>query len=332
MLKKNLKTGTEMRHDAQARMKKYRAGMIEKGYTSTTVFLSKEHRTELKRLGEEHDFTRAQAAEHIFQVYLKSDDKSVIKTVSYNNNTDVSNNINTNREQQTKTLALIESIEARLKAIEDKEPEPNNPINKIISNDVNTNAENQTEISAIIDPLKDAMSDNTNKAIEDAINKAMDDMPDIKPIKELEGFKESISTMVKRAIKTKVKKAMEDRPGIKPIKETQNEIEFEILTEPVEDNPHVSVKPTSEQDDGIDLIDLPGYLLNIIPDMPVEERHEIVLRLANDFPGRNNAQTRLDLLNTAGILLGGKPWETAKQFGDQLSLARRWQAKKKAKK
>jgi len=55
------------------------------------------------------------------------------------------------------------------------------------------------------------------------------------------------------------------------------------------------------------------------------------LRLTEDFPGRKSAQTRIDLLNAAKILLGRKPWGKTKQFADQLSISRRW-AKKQTKK
>ena len=74
------KTGPEIRHDAKERMKKYRAEMTAKGYISTTVFLSQEHRAELKRLGNEYRLTRAEAAEHIFQTYLQSDNKGTTQT------------------------------------------------------------------------------------------------------------------------------------------------------------------------------------------------------------------------------------------------------------
>lgn len=103
------KTETDIRHDSKARMKRYRAEMIEKGYTSTTVFLSKEHRAELKRLGDEHRLTRAEAAEHIFNIYLQSDNKNITRTD------------NTNIGQQAKILASIVSMQARLKALEEKD-------------------------------------------------------------------------------------------------------------------------------------------------------------------------------------------------------------------
>jgi len=72
-------------------------------------------------------------------------------------------------------------------------------------------------------------------------------------------------------------------------------------------------------------------LIDVDPNMSIEERHKIILRLTEDFPGRKNAQTRIDLLNAAKILLGGKPWGKTKQFADQLSISRRW-AKKQTKK
>jgi hypothetical protein len=67
--------------------------------------LSKEHRAELKRLGDEHRLTRAEAAEHIFKAYLESE------------HTDVTQTDNTNTVDQTQTLI---SLEARIKALENQ--------------------------------------------------------------------------------------------------------------------------------------------------------------------------------------------------------------------
>ncbi|WP_020586768.1 hypothetical protein [Desulfobacter curvatus] len=103
------KTGSEIRHDAKERMKKYRTEMTEKGYTSTTIFLSQEHRAELKRLGDEYRLTRAEAAEHIFKIYLGSDNKYATQTH------------NTNINQQAETRTTIEALEARLKALEERD-------------------------------------------------------------------------------------------------------------------------------------------------------------------------------------------------------------------
>lgn len=107
-----VKTGAEIRHDAKERMKKYRDEMTAKGYISTTVFLSESHRAELKRLGDEHRLTRAEAAEHIFQIYLQSENKDATQTH------------NTNIESLSKTRATIEALEARLKALEEKDSKP----------------------------------------------------------------------------------------------------------------------------------------------------------------------------------------------------------------
>lgn len=103
------KTETDIQNDSKARMKRYRAEMIEKGYISTTVFLSKEHRAELKRLGDEYRLTRAEAAEHIFKAYLGSDNKDV--TQAYNINTD----------QISEIQAAIEALDIRLTALEKKD-------------------------------------------------------------------------------------------------------------------------------------------------------------------------------------------------------------------
>ena len=104
------KTGVELRHDAKERMKKYRREMTAKGFISTTIFLSNEHRTELKRLGQEHRLTRAEAAEHIFKTYLDSDPV----------NKDITRTHNTNTESQAETRTTIEVLEARIHALEKK--------------------------------------------------------------------------------------------------------------------------------------------------------------------------------------------------------------------
>jgi len=112
----------------------------------------------------------------------------------------------------------------------------------------------------------------------------------------------------------------------RPVKEVQLEIPAPM---PDKSDKKSSVqKPVKPKQD----IDLPDYLIDVDPNMPIEERHKIIRRLAEDFPGRKNAQTRIDLLNAAGILLGGKPWEKTKQFADQLSIARRWVKKQERKK
>lgn len=147
------KTGPEMRQEAKERMKKYRAEMTAKGYVSTTVFLSQEHRAELKRLGDEYRLTRAEAAEHIFQVYLQSDNKNVTQT----------QNINT--EQKAETRATIEALEARIKALENQaektdKPEPTDkPIQEI-----------QTEIPGPIPDKKVFDRESTLKVMDQGYN------------------------------------------------------------------------------------------------------------------------------------------------------------------
>lgn len=209
------KTGPETRHDAKERMKKYRAEMTARGYISTTVFLSQEHREELKRLGDEHRLTRAEAAEHIFKIYLESNNKNITQTH------------NTNTDQQTESSAIIESLEARLKALEER---------------------------------------GSNRAV-----------------------------IIKEPAP-----AIESQPD-------QGKEEF---------------KQAEHQD-----IELPDYLIDVNPNMPIEERDKIILQLKEDFPSRSKdvAQKRIDMLNAAGILLNGKPWARTKQFSDQLNFARRRQ-------
>jgi len=252
------KTGPEIRHDAKERMKKYRAEMVGKGYTSTTIFLSQEHRAELKRLGEEHRLTRAEAAEHIFKVYLESNNKAVTQTH------------NINISQQAETIAIIEAFEARLKALEEKD-------------------------------LKQA---ETRKAPTPAVE-------DIHLQNDIDDKNET---------QTETPTTQDIEPTAKQIRESQAEM-FDTGQEPV--------KPKPEKD-----MELPDYLIDVNPDMPIEERHRIILRLAEDFPGRGKGipQKRIDMLNAAGILLNGKPWKKTKQFADQLSIARRWVKKQETKK
>lgn len=269
------KTGPEIRHDSKARMKRYRAQMIEKGYVSTTVFLSKEHRAELKRLGDEHRLTRAEAADHIFKVYLESDNKAVTQTH------------NINISQQAETLAIIEAFEARLKALEEK-------------------AENKAEKiegqGQDIEPPVDIFEtvDNDGAVLELEIE--LDESEDM-------GSQTDESEIVIDGLILEP----EPEPTEKQISESQADL-FDDDPEPVEPKPDQNME-------------LPDYLVDVKPDMPIEERHKIILRLAEDFPGRKNAQRRIDLLNAAGTLLGGKPWEKTKQFADQLIIARRWARK-----
>jgi len=110
--------------------------------------------------------------------------------------------------------------------------------------------------------------------------------------------------------------------GIEPTDKQINESQANLF----DDGPE-PVGPKPKKD-----IVLPDYLIGVDPNMPIEKRHKIILRLAEDFPDRKNAQIRIDLLNAAGILIGGKPWKKTKQFADQLSIARRWAKKQKTKK
>jgi len=118
--------------DSKDRMKQYRADMTAKGYISTTIFLSQEHRAELKRLGDEYRLTRAEAAELIFKAYLESD------------NTDVTQTYNINKDQVSAIHAAIEDLDARLKVLESNQVEPDN---KHATQTDNTNMESQPEKS-----------------------------------------------------------------------------------------------------------------------------------------------------------------------------------------
>lgn len=110
-----IKTGAEIRHEAKDRVKRYRAQMIEKGYISTTIFLSGDHRAELKRLGDEHRLTRAEAAEHIFKAYLQS-----LENTGDHSDKNITQTHNTNTDQMAETHAIIESLEHRIEALEKK--------------------------------------------------------------------------------------------------------------------------------------------------------------------------------------------------------------------
>lgn len=309
------KTGPELRHDAKERMKKYRAEMIKKGYTSTTIFLSQEHRAELKRLGEEHRLTRAEAAEHILKIYLESENK------------DITQSNNTNITDQTKTLAIIKALEARVEALENQiekiedrkqnietsldifETEDNDGIDLEleIELDDSEDMDNQTDESeAVIDGLILEPDDPEDKNLAQTHNKNTEQQteepvtPDIKPTdKPIQEIQTEIPAPI---------------PDPKPKTESGADIQEQDK----------SIKSKPDQD-----MELPDYLVNVNPDMPIEERHKIILRIAEDFPGRAKGipQKRIDLLNTAGILLNGKRWRKTKQFADQLSIARRWAKK-----
>lgn len=268
------KTGPELRHEAKERMKKYRAEMTAKGYISTTIFLSQEHRAELKSLGDEYRLTRAEAAEHIFKVYLQTDHDSTSITQKHNTNIDI----------LAKTRATIKALEARLKALEEK---AKNKAEKIEGQEQN------------IEPPVDIFEtvDNDGAVLELEIE--LDESEDM-------GSQTDESEIVIDGLILEP----EPEPTEKQISETQAEM-FDTIQELVKSKPDQNME-------------LPDYLIGVNPEMTVEERHKIILRLAEDFSDRKNAQIRIDLLNTAGILLGGKPWRTTKQFADQLSIARRW--------
>jgi len=284
------KTGPELRHEAKQRMEKYRAQMIEKGYISTTIFLSHEHRAELKHLGDEHKLTRAESAEHIFQVYQQSENKEITQSN------------NTNTIDQTETIARLEFLEARLKALENQagktedmpETEDNNGF--VLEVAIEKDMDREIDVSETV--IEQSM-DTAEPVVYDDLILEPDNSED-KDITQTDNIKQKTETPV----------TPEPESTDKPIQESQTEI-FDAVPEPVE--------PKPDQNMG-----LPDYLIGVNPEMTVEERHKIILRLAEDFPDRQNAQKRIDLLNAAGVLLGGKPWETTKQFGDQVSIARRW--------
>ena len=113
------KTGQELRHNAKERMKQYRKQMTEKGFISTTIFLSNEHRAELKRLGDEEGLSRADAAEYIFNIYLKSDDKTTTNTPD--------------TSQSSEMTAVIHSLEKKIQALEARDSKRDKEFSEILS-------------------------------------------------------------------------------------------------------------------------------------------------------------------------------------------------------
>jgi len=132
-----------------------------------------------------------------------------------------------------------------------------------------------------------------------------------------QGSEKPVNDTTNVTINDKINDDGNGNTGQKPIREIQTEI------------PGPMPKP-------IEHGKMPDYLIDVDPDMSIEERHKIILQLAEDFPGRGkgtigNTQKRIDMLNAAGILLNGKPWKMPKQFADQLSIARRWVKKQEGK-
>jgi len=310
------KTGPELRHEAKQRMEKYRLEMISKGFFSTTIFLSQEHRDELKRLGEEHRLTRAEAAEHIFKVYLESENKDITQTH------------NTSMDNQTETIAIIEDMKDRLRVLEEKWSKQAEGIEGSVSVVKGVHLQNE------VDNKDKTQTDNTNDEYQieppDAMPEAKvkniqgkDQTPAVEPSGDVSNKDATQTNNTNTKEPPEVPIIPDIEPTAKQIRESQAEM-FDTGQEPV--------KPKPDQN-----MELPDYLVDIKPDMPIEERHKIILRLAEDFPGRGkgsigNAQKRIDMLNAAGVLLNGKPWEKPKQFADQLSIARRWTKKQERKK
>lgn len=66
---KPLLTGSELRHNAQKRLKRFREEQENRGYRTITVFASQELRDELVRLEKEMGLTRQEGLQHIFTQY-----------------------------------------------------------------------------------------------------------------------------------------------------------------------------------------------------------------------------------------------------------------------
>jgi len=65
-------------------------------------------------------------------------------------------------------------------------------------------------------------------------------------------------------------------------------------------------------------------IATIDPDnFTIADRHRLVLKLSEVYPGKKNAQVRVDILNNAGIKYNGNPWKS-KNFSDQKSKAKKW--------
>ncbi len=62
-------------------------------------------------------------------------------------------------------------------------------------------------------------------------------------------------------------------------------------------------------------------------ELDLETKDQILIQLAKDLPGRENAQRRVDMLNAAGITCAGAAW-TSKKFTDNLRFAKKRQDKK----
>ncbi len=126
---KPAKTVAEIKNNSKQRMIRYRKQMTEKGYISTTIFLSKEHREELRRLGDEDGLTRAESAEHIFNSYLSSDDKNITRTS------------NTNKVKSPESTAIIENLKARIERQEKDAAEMRIKLNHLFEHGVRPPAE-----------------------------------------------------------------------------------------------------------------------------------------------------------------------------------------------
>ena len=125
----------------------------------------------------------------------------------------------------------------------------------------------------------------------------------------------SINTDVKSDVSINVKRPEPDQGTEEP-----NRTEIIKAPTPAVERPGVM----SDQPTGKSISDI---LDGIDPDnLTIEDRDRIVLKLQEVYPGKKQAQARVDILNNAGILFNGEPW-TTKQFSDQRSMA-----KKRAKK
>ena len=307
-----VKTGPEIRHDAKQRMIKYRAEMTAKGYISTTIFLSQEHRAELKRLGNEHRLTRAEAAEHIFKIYLESENKDITQT--HNANTD----------KQTETLAIIESMQARIEALEKQAGKTEDQTPGINQSDDMPETEDNDDIVLELAIEQDDSED---------INSQTDESETVieQPL-DIPGAIVYDGLVLEPDDSEELNQSEDQAPVIESESavDTDPEVDAPEPVEPPMQKPTPAAKKISEkQGEMFDAApDLPDYLIGLDPNMTVENRHKIILRLAENFPGRENAHKRIDLLNAAGVLLNGKPWETPKQFSDQVSIARKWAKKR----
>lgn len=111
---------------------------------------------------------------------------------------------------------------------------------------------------------------------------------------------------------------IEKREPSEPYPNNQLDLELDSELEPeppVKTGAEEEPKPHKE---ALQKLDLSGYDLQ---NLSIDDRDQIIFKVYELYPERQQAQLRVDLLNQNEILFNGNPW-TKKQFTDQLSRAR----------